>query len=83
MDAPLIRSQELMSERERLWVYIETQQLPIWRRRLHDLAGMAARAQCPIHIASPAMGLQRVYNLFVKYRLMRQIVHNDDPRSPL
>jgi hypothetical protein len=71
MDAPFIRSQVLTSERKRLRVNIQTQQSPIWRRHLHDPAGMAARAQCPIHIASPCMRLQRVYNLFVKYRLVR------------
>src|SRR5512138_3896332 len=78
MEAPLVRSQGLASERERLWVHIETQQLPIWRRRLQNAAGMSTRAQRPIHIAATAPGLQRVYNLFVKYRLMRRIVHNDD-----
>src|SRR5512146_1620033 len=83
MDAPLVRSQVLASERERLRVHIETQQLPIWRRCLQDAAGMSARAQCPIHIAASAPGLQRVYNLFVKYRLMRRIVHNGDPRPSL
>jgi hypothetical protein len=83
MDAPFIRSQVLTSERKRLRIHIETQQSPIWRRHLHDSAGMAARAQCPIHITAPLMRLQRVYNLFVKYRLMQRIVHNDDPGSPL
>src|SRR6185503_1828713 len=75
MDTPLIRSQVLTSERKRLRVNIETQQSPIWRRRLHDSAGMAARAQCPIHIAPPGVRLQRVYNLFVKYRSVRRVVH--------
>src|SRR5512138_756784 len=49
MDAILIRSQGLTSERERLRVYIETQQLPIWRRRLQNAASVSARAQCPVH----------------------------------
>ena len=78
MDALFIRSQVLTSERERLRVYIKTQQLPIWRRGLHDSAGLATRAQCPIYLATTIMRLQRVYNLFVKYRLMQRIVHNDD-----
>ena len=71
MDALFVRSQGLTSERQRLRVYIQTQQLPIWRRRLQNSAGMSTRAQCPIHIAATTSGLQRVYNLFVKYRLMR------------
>ena len=71
MDAVLVGSQVPASYRKCLWVHIETQQLTIWRRRLHDPAGMATRAQCPIHIAPPGMRLQRVYNLFVKYRFVR------------
>src|SRR5512138_2925555 len=82
MDAPLVRSQGLASERERLRVHIETQQLPIWRRCLQNAAGMSARAYRPIHIAATAPGLQRVYNLLVKYRLMR-CVHNTQGRGPL
>jgi hypothetical protein len=71
MDTPFIRSQVLTSERKRLRVYIQTQQLPIWRRGLQNPAGMSARAQRPIYIVATAPGLQRVYNLFVKYRLVR------------
>ena len=75
MDAALVGSQDPASNRERLRVYVKTQQLPIWRRGLHNSAGMTARAQCPVHIAPPGMRLQRVYNLFVKYRLVRRVVH--------
>ena len=71
MDAPLVRSQVLASERQRLRVHIQTQQLPIWCRRLQNPAGVSARAQGSIHIATSVMRLQRVYNFFVKYRLMR------------
>jgi hypothetical protein len=71
MDAILVRSQDLTSDRQRLRVDIETQQLPIWRRRLHNTAGMAARAQCSVYIPSAFMRLQRVYNFLVKYRLVR------------
>src|SRR5437867_1711199 len=42
MDALFIRSQVLTSERERLRVYIKTQQLPIWRRGLQNSAGVSA-----------------------------------------
>lgn len=75
MDAVLVGSQVPASDRERLQVYVKTQQLPIWRRGLQDSAGMAARAQCPVHIEPPGLRLQRVYNLFVKYRLVRRVVH--------
>ena len=75
MDAMFVRSQGLTSDRQRLRVHIETQQLPIWRRCLQNSAGMTARAECPIYIAPSAPGLQCVYNLFVKYGLMRYI-HN-------
>src|SRR5512138_1205155 len=44
MDAVLVRSQGLASDRERLRVYIETQQSPIWRRCLQNAASMSARA---------------------------------------
>ena len=71
MDAMFMRSQGLTSDRQRLRVYIETQQLSIWRRRLQNTAGVSARAQCAIDIAPASPGLQRVYNLFVKYRSMR------------
>ena len=73
MDAMFVRSQGLTSNRQRLRVYIETQQLSIWRRRLHDAAGMATRAQCPVNVPPATYGLQRVYNLFVKYRSMRRV----------
>ena len=71
MDAIFVGSQDPASDRECLWIHIQTKQLTIWRTRLHDSAGMAARAQCPIYIASTTFGLQRVYNLFVKYRSVR------------
>jgi hypothetical protein len=71
MDAMLIRSQGLTSDRQRLWIHIQTQQTPIWRTRLQNSAGMTARAQCPVHIAPATSGVQRVYNLFVKYRSVR------------
>jgi hypothetical protein len=76
MCALFVRSQGLTSERQRLRVYIQTQQLPIWRRGLQNSAGMSTRAQCPIYIATADLRLQRVYNLFVKYRSMRYIIHN-------
>ena len=41
----------------------------------HDAAGMATRAQCSIHVTPAFHRLQRVYNLFVKYRLMRRTIH--------
>src|SRR5215216_4151948 len=75
MDAMLVGSQDPTSDRECLWIHIQTKHLTIWRRRLHDSAGMTARAQCAINIASTAFGLQRVYNLFVKYRYVRCDVH--------
>src|SRR6185369_11428981 len=34
------------------------------------------RTQCPVYIAPSTLRLQRVYNLLVKYRLMRRVVHN-------
>ncbi len=75
MNALFVRSQDLTSKRQRLWVYIQTQQLPIWHRGLQNSAGMTARTQSPIHIATAIMRLQRVYNLFVKYRLVRRVAH--------
>ena len=74
MKAPLVRSQGLTSKRQRLRVYVETQQKPIWRAGLQDAAGVSTRAQCAIHITAAALRLQRVYNLMVKYRSVR--VHN-------
>jgi len=71
MNAMFVRSQGLTSDRQRLLVHIQTQQLSIWRTRLHYSAGMSARAESSIHIAPSAMRLQRVYNLLVKYRLVR------------
>jgi hypothetical protein len=71
MDAMFVGSQDPASDRECLWIHIQTKQLAIWCTRLHDSAGMAARAQCTVNVASTTFGLQRVYNLFVKYRLMR------------
>ena len=69
MDALFVRSQGLTSERQRLRVNIQTQQLPIWRASLQDPASVTARAQSAIYITTAALGLQCVYNLFVKYRL--------------
>ena len=71
MDAILVGSQDPASDRECLWIHIQTKQLTIWRRRLHDPAGMAARAQCTVNVTSTISGLQRVYNLFVKYRFVQ------------
>ncbi len=71
MNAMFVRSQGLTSDRQRLRVHIQTQQLPIWRTRLQNAAGMAARAESSIHIAPASPGLQRVYNLLVKYGLVR------------
>lgn len=71
MDAMFVRSQGLTSDRQRLRVYIETEELSIWRTRLQNAASVPARAESPIHVAPTAPRLQRVYNLFVKYRLMR------------
>ncbi len=71
MNAIFVRSQGLTSNRQRLRVYIQTQQSSIWRTRLQYAAGMTTRAESSIHIAPTAMRLQRVYNLLVKYRLMR------------
>ena len=75
MDAMFVRSQGLTSDRQRLRVHVETEQAPIWRTRLQDTAGVSARAHCPIHITSPRMRLQRVYNFFVKYGFVRRVVH--------
>jgi len=81
MDALFVRSQDLTSQRKRLRVHIETEQLSIWRTRLQNAAGMTARAQCPIHVAPASPGLQRVYNLFVKYRLVQRVVHHNEQTS--
>ena len=67
MCASLIRSQGLTSKRQRLRVYIETQQMPIRRASLQNTASVTARAQCAVNVTSTAFGLQCVYNLFVKY----------------
>lgn len=63
----LIRSQGLTSKRQRLWVYIKTQQKPIRRASLQNPASVTARAQSTVNITPTAFGLQCVYNLFVKY----------------
>lgn len=81
MDAVFVRSQGLTSDRQRLRVHIQTQQLPIWRTRLQNAAGMSARAQCSIHITPASPGLQRVYNLFVKYGSVRRVIHLRRRRS--
>ena len=73
MCALFVRSQGLTSERQRLRVNIQTQQMPIWRASLQNPASVTARAQSAIHITTTALGLQCVYNLFVKYRY---VVHN-------
>ena len=79
MRAPLIRSQGLTSKRQRLRVYIETQQKPIRRASLQNPASVTARAQRTIDITSTAFGLQCVYNLFVKYGYVVHICRGDVP----
>ena len=75
MEAMFVRSQGLTNDRQRLRVHIETEQLPIWRRTVQDAAGVPARSDGSIHIAPALPGLQCVYNLLVKYRLVR-CIHN-------
>ena len=75
MKATLVRSQGLTSNRQRLRVHIETQQLPIRRASLQDAASVSARTYRTIHIPPAIAGLQSVYNLLVKYRFMRS--HNN------
>ena len=75
MDATFVGSQVPASDRQRLRVYIETQQLPIWRTAIQYAAGVPTRADCSIHIAPTGAGLQRVYNFFVKYGYVRCVGH--------
>ncbi len=71
MRAPTERSQGLSGERQRLRVEIETQQFTVRRTGLQYSAGMSARADRAVHIAPRAVWTHRVYNLLVKYGLMR------------
>jgi hypothetical protein len=63
-----VRSQGLARKRQRLRVNIQTQQKSIRRASLQNPASVTARAQSAIDITTTALGLQCVYNLFVKYR---------------
>ncbi len=70
MRALFVRSQGLARKRQRLRVNIKAEQESIWRASLQNSASVTARAQSAIYITSAAFGLQRVYNLFVKYGYM-------------
>jgi len=74
MRAPFMGGQGLTSKRQRLRVHIETQQESIRRASLQNAASVSARAQCAIYISAARFGLQRVYNLLVKYRFVRHLV---------